>query len=71
MNAAAVRGILAGLLALLWGAGGTQPLALNPRTDGDYRSLSRRMLESVNPRELELGTIAMALFAYLVAQEGL
>jgi len=28
-------------------------------------------LSTVNPRELELGTIAMALWAYLIAQEGI
>ncbi|NOR14786.1 MAG: M20/M25/M40 family metallo-hydrolase [Candidatus Aminicenantes bacterium] len=32
---------------------------------------AKDILSSVNPRELELGTIAMALWAYLVAQEGI
>lgn len=36
----------------------------------DYHHSSRDVLEAVNPRELELGAIAMAIFAYTVAQEG-
>ncbi len=36
----------------------------------DYHHSSRDVLEAVNPRELELGAIAMAIFAYVMAQEG-
>ena len=32
---------------------------------------AKDILSSVDPRELELGTIAMALWAYLIAQEGI
>ncbi len=37
----------------------------------DYHHSGKDVLEAVNPRELELGAIAMAIFAYVLAQEGL
>ena len=37
----------------------------------DVHHSSTDRLEAVNPRELELGATAMALLAYLIAQEGL
>jgi carboxypeptidase Q len=37
----------------------------------DVHHSAKDVLETVHPRELELGTIAMALFAYLVAEEGI
>jgi carboxypeptidase Q len=36
----------------------------------DYHHSGRDVLEAVNPRELELGAIAMAIFSYVMAQEG-
>ena len=36
----------------------------------DFHHSGRDVLEAVNPRELELGAIAMAVLAYLIAQEG-
>ena len=36
----------------------------------DVHHSAKDVLETVHPRELELGTIVMALFAYLVAEEG-
>jgi hypothetical protein len=37
----------------------------------DVHHSEKDVLETVNPRELELGAIAMAVFAYILAQEGL
>lgn len=55
------------------GAGGTVLCGLVPDSQRyfDVHHSARDVLESVHPRELELGTITMALFAYLVAEEGL
>jgi len=36
----------------------------------DFHHCGRDVLEGVHPRELELGAIAMAILAYLIAQEG-
>ncbi len=36
----------------------------------DFHHSGRDVLEAVHPRELELGAIAMAVLAYLIAQEG-
>ena len=36
----------------------------------DFHHSGRDILEAVHPRELELGAIAMAVLAYLIAQEG-
>ena len=36
----------------------------------DVHHSAKDVLEAVNQRELELGTIAMAIFAYVLAQEG-
>ncbi len=37
----------------------------------DFHHSAKDTLEAVHPRELELGTIAMALFAYVLAEDGL
>jgi hypothetical protein len=37
----------------------------------DVHHSAKDVIETVHPRELELGTVAMALFAYLIAQEGM
>lgn len=37
----------------------------------DVHHSAKDVLASVNPRELELGTIAMALWAYIIAEEGI
>lgn len=36
----------------------------------DVHHSAKDVIEAVNPRELELGTIALALWAYIVAEEG-
>ncbi len=36
----------------------------------DFHHSGRDVLEAIHPRELELGAIAMAVLAYLIAQEG-
>jgi hypothetical protein len=36
----------------------------------DVHHSGKDVLETVNPRELELGAVAMAIFAYVMAQEG-
>ncbi len=36
----------------------------------DVHHSAEDVISSVHPRELELGTIALALFAYIIAQEG-
>ena len=54
------------------GVGGTILCGLVPDSQRyfDVHHSAKDVIESVNPRELELGTIAMALWAYIVAQEG-
>ncbi|MFQ6082229.1 MAG: M20/M25/M40 family metallo-hydrolase [Candidatus Aminicenantia bacterium] len=37
----------------------------------DVHHSAKDVLDAVNPRELELGAIAMAIFAYVLAQEGI
>jgi carboxypeptidase Q len=37
----------------------------------DYHHSDNDVLEAVNPRELELGSISLALMSYMIAQEGL
>ena len=37
----------------------------------DFHHSAKDTLEAVHPRELELGTIAMALFAYVLTEDGL
>jgi carboxypeptidase Q len=51
---------------------GTVTIGLIPEFHSyfDYHHSGRDILEAVNPRELELGAIAMAIFAYALAQEG-
>ncbi|MEE9501049.1 MAG: hypothetical protein V3V48_03160 [Candidatus Aminicenantaceae bacterium] len=36
----------------------------------DVHYSGKDVVETVNPRELELGAIAMALFAYILSEEG-
>ena len=36
----------------------------------DVHHSGKDVFETVNPRELELGAIAMALFAYILSEEG-
>jgi len=54
------------------GAGGTILCGLVPDSQRyfDVHHSAKDVIEAVNPRELELGTIAMALWAYIVAEEG-
>lgn len=43
----------------------------DPQRYFDYHHSDLDTIDKVNPRELELGAIAMAIFAYVFAQEGL
>jgi hypothetical protein len=38
--------------------------------DFDVHHSGKDVVETVNPRELELGAIALALFAYVLSEEG-
>lgn len=51
---------------------GTLLIGLQPDSQRyfDVHHSGRDVLDAVNPRELELGAIAMAVFAYVLAQEG-
>lgn len=53
--------------------GGTVTIGLVPDSQRyfDVHHSGRDVLDTVNPRELELGAIAMAVFAYVMAQEGI
>ena len=55
------------------GAQGTILCSLIPNSQQyfDVHHSAEDVIGSVHPRELELGTIAMALFAYIMAQEGI
>ncbi len=46
-------------------------LIVNSQKYFDYHHCAKDVLSSVHPRELELGAIAMAVFSYLVAEEGI
>jgi hypothetical protein len=37
----------------------------------DVHHSAKDVIETVNPRELELSTIAMALWAYIIAEDGI
>jgi hypothetical protein len=52
---------------------GTVPLGFVPNSQRyfDVHHSSLDVLESVHPRELELGAVVMAIFAYILAQEGI
>jgi carboxypeptidase Q len=52
---------------------GTVPLGFVPDSQRyfDVHHSSLDVLESVHPRELELGAVVMAIFAYILAQEGI
>ncbi len=54
------------------GKSGTITIGLIPESQRyfDVHHSARDVLETVNPRELELGAVAMAIFAYVMAQEG-
>jgi hypothetical protein len=54
------------------GAGGTILCGLVPDSQRyfDVHHSALDVIEAVNPRELEMGTVAMALFAYFVSEEG-
>ncbi len=55
------------------GAQGTVLCGLIPDSQRyfDVHHSAKDVIETVHPRELELGTVAVALFAYLIAQEGI
>lgn len=46
-------------------------LVVNSQTYFDYHHCAKDVLSSVHPRELELGAIAMAVFSYILSEEGL
>lgn len=54
------------------GKSGTITIGLVPDSQRyfDVHHSGKDVLETVNPRELELGAVAMAIFAYVMAQEG-
>ena len=53
--------------------GGTITIGLIPDSQRyfDVHHSGRDVLDTVNPRELELGAIAMAVFTYVMAQVGI
>ncbi len=52
---------------------GVPMIGLNPENQRyfDYHHSDKDTIDKVNPRELELGAVAIAIFAYEIAQEGL
>lgn len=52
---------------------GVPMISLEPETQRyfDYHHSDKDTIDKVNPRELELGAVAIAIFAYEIAQEGL
>ena len=54
-------------------AQGTALLGINPDSQRyfDVHHSGHDVLESVHPRELELGAISLAIYAYILAQEGI
>ena len=52
---------------------GTVTIGLVPDSQRyfDFHHSAKDILAAVHPRELELGAIAMAIFAYVIAQEGI
>jgi hypothetical protein len=55
------------------GARGVPLVLLEPETDRyfDYHHSDRDTVDTVHPRELERGAIALAILSYLIAEEGL
>lgn len=55
------------------GAQGVPTVGLEPESQRyfDYHHSNNDTLDKVNPRELELGAIALALLAYMISEEGL
>ncbi len=74
---------LVGILGIREGGGGADigPLAekgtilstlvVNSQTYFDYHHCAKDVLSAVHPRELELGAIAMAVFSYVLSEEGI
>ncbi len=74
---------IAGIVGIIEGGGGADigPLAekgtilstivVNSQTYFDYHHCAKDVLSAVHPRELELGAISMAIFSYLLAEEGI
>lgn len=72
-----------GILGIREGGGGADigPLAekgtilstliVNSQAYFDYHHCARDVLTAVHPRELELGAIAMAVFSYILSEEGI
>jgi carboxypeptidase Q len=55
------------------GAQGVPTIGLEPESQRyfDYHHSNNDTLDKVNPRELELGAISLALLAYMISEEGL
>lgn len=53
--------------------GGTilSSLIVNSQAYFDYHHSAKDVLSSVHPRELELGAVSMAIFSYILAEEGI
>jgi len=74
---------IAGIIGIREGGGGADiaplekngtilsGLIVNSQTYFDYHHCARDVLSAVHPRELELGAIAMAIFSYILAEEGI
>ena len=54
-------------------AAGVPMIGLNPENQRyfDYHHSDKDTIDKVNPRELELGAVAIAIFAYEIAEEGI
>lgn len=73
----------AGIVGIIAGSGGADigplekngtmlaSLVVNSQAYFDYHHSAKDNLSAVNPRELELGSIALAIFSYIVAEEGI
>lgn len=46
-------------------------IVVNSQTYFDYHHCARDVVSAVHPRELELGAIAMAVFSYILSEEGI
>jgi len=74
---------IAGIIGIREGGGGADigplerngtilsGLIVNSQAYFDYHHCARDVLSAVHPRELELGAVAMAIFSYILAEEGI
>lgn len=74
---------IAGIIGIIEGGGGVDigplekggtilsALIVNSQAYFDYHHCARDVLSAVHPRELELGAISLAIFSYILAEEGI